>query len=139
MQPRRLNDQIAVAEQISEADVAEIARLGFRSIINNRPDGEAWGQPNSQAIAAAAAAAGLGYRHVPVVSGRMMEADVTAFRQALKDLDGPVLAYCRSGTRSAILWAFATADGSNADAIVAAAATAGYDLAPMRGQLAAKR
>jgi uncharacterized protein (TIGR01244 family) len=126
----RLNDQIAVAPQIGPEDCAAAKAEGYAFIINNRPDDEAPGQPSGAAIAAAAAAAGLGYAAIPVdASGLTME-KAQAMAQLLKDAPGPILAYCRSGTRSTNLWALGAAlNGGDAQAIVAAAANGGYDIA----------
>ncbi|EKF17604.1 TIGR01244 family sulfur transferase [Nitratireductor pacificus] len=106
MDIRRISEDYAVSPQIAVEDVAAIKAAGFRSVVCNRPDGEDAGQPPVAAIAEAAKAAGLDFRHVPVVSGAMTMDDVTAMAAALKDLPGPVFAYCRSGTRSANLYGF---------------------------------
>jgi uncharacterized protein (TIGR01244 family) len=102
-----LTPDYAVAPQIRAEDVATIAAQGFRSIMCNRPDDEEPGQPRYAEIAAAATAAGLAVVHVPVVSGRILPGDVEAFSAALRDLPGPVLAYCRSGARCQNLWMMA--------------------------------
>ncbi len=103
MTTQALSNDISVAGQITAADIPSIAAQGFRSIVCNRPDGEGWGQPAFAAIAAAAKAAGLETRHIPVVPGGFTEADVAAMRAALKELPKPMLAFCRTGTRSANL------------------------------------
>jgi sulfide:quinone oxidoreductase len=132
MDVRRLTDALSVAQQISAGDVAEIARLGFRTLINNRPDGEGPGQPGSAEIAAAAERAGLQYHYQPVVSGGLGVDDVVAFRALLTQVEGPVLAFCRTGTRCTHLWALAQAGGADPDSIIATAAQAGYDVSGMR-------
>jgi sulfide:quinone oxidoreductase len=111
MSTEALADQVSFAGQISADDVPSLAARGIRAIICNRPDGEQAGQPTFVSIAAAAKAAGLEARHIPVVPGRMTEADVVAMRAALAELPKPVLAYCRSGTRSANLFGLATSRG----------------------------
>lgn len=108
MTTQALADQVSFAAQITAADVPSLAAQGFRAIICNRPDGEQPGQPAFASIAQAAEAAGLEVRHIPVVPGRMTESDVAAMRAALVELPKPVLAYCRSGTRSANLFGLAT-------------------------------
>ena len=114
----------------------EIASLGVTTIINNRPDGEEPGQPTSDAIEAAARAAGVDYRHIPVAGGISLP-QVAAMADALAGADGPVLAFCRSGTRSAYLWAMARSRlGDDTEALVGQAEAAGYDLTPIRGFLA---
>lgn len=131
----RLTDDIAVAPQLSIEDLDAIKAAGFKAVINNRPDDEGPDQPPQASIAARAAELGLAYRFVPVVSGHFAPEDVAAFREALDDLDGPVVAFCRSGTRSSVLWALSNAGRMPADEIIAAAARAGYDLSALRGRL----
>ena len=97
----------SVSPQIAPEDVAGIAALGFRSILCNRPDGESADQTPEAVIRAEAEARGLAFGFVPVVSGRIGEADVEDFRQAIATLPAPVLAYCRSGTRCRNLWTLA--------------------------------
>lgn len=139
MKPVRLTPFLSVSSQIGEADLGALAAQGFRAVINNRPDGEAENQPSSAALAAAAERVGLAYRHVPVVSGSITDADVTTFRQALDEVAGPALAFCRSGTRSTALWALAEADHLDPDVILRIAADAGYDLAALRPRLDERR
>ncbi|HEX8124185.1 MAG TPA: TIGR01244 family sulfur transferase [Allosphingosinicella sp.] len=128
---RKLDETTFVfVRQLAVDDIDEAATLGIRLIVNNRPDGEEPGQPSSAQIESAARAAGLDYRHIPVAGGLAPE-QVEAMAQALDQ--GPVLAFCRSGTRSAYLWALARASrGVPAEESVAAAAAAGYDLGPIR-------
>lgn len=103
----RVSDDYSAAPQITAADVAEIKALGFRSIMCNRPDGEAPGQPTSADIAAEAERLGLGFAYVPVLPGGITPEDVAGFRAAIASLPAPVLSYCRSGTRSQNIWALA--------------------------------
>ncbi|PRX38146.1 sulfide:quinone oxidoreductase [Meinhardsimonia xiamenensis] len=132
MDIRKLDDRLSVAPQITPAEVTEAAALGFRAIICNRPDGEAPGQPTFEEIERAAKAAGLEARLIPVASGGLPPTQAVAeMARALDELPGPVLAFCRSGTRSTILWALAQAGRRPAAQIVAAAREAGYDIAPL--------
>jgi uncharacterized protein (TIGR01244 family) len=134
MSLRRLDETSFVADrQIVAADMPAVVAQGVRLLVNNRPDGEEPGQPSSAEIEAAARAAGLDYRHIPIAGG--FPADrVAAMADALDH--GPVLAFCRSGTRSTFLWALARAGrGAPAGESVAAAAAAGYDLYPIRAWL----
>lgn len=130
---RRVTDGLSVAPQISVADVAEAARLGFRLIINNRPDGEAPGQPTSAEIEAAARAAGLDYAYNPVVG--MPTPDKAAAQQALvAGAAGPVLAFCRSGNRSIVSWSLGEAGaGGDRGELADLARAAGYDLSAVLG------
>jgi sulfide:quinone oxidoreductase len=103
----QITEDYSVSPQIAVEDVAEIARLGFRTLMCNRPDAEDPGQPDFARIAAAAEAHGLVVSHVPVQSGGITPQDVDAFRAAMAELPRPVFAYCRSGTRSQNLWRLA--------------------------------
>jgi len=129
---RRLDETMLVAGQIRPEQVADAAAEGVTLIVNNRPDGEEAGQPAGAEIEAAAKAAGLDYRHVPVAGG-ISEEQVAAMAEALEAAEGKVLAFCRSGTRSTFLWALARASrGADGQALLAQAAAAGYDLSPLR-------
>ena len=133
---RKLDDSISVAGQISPADVAEAAAQGFTFVINNRPEEEQPGQPTGAEIAAAAQAAGLGYRAIPITHAGFSENQVAAMQEALEAAPGPVLAFCRSGTRSTLVWALARARmGDDAGTLAAKAEAAGYDLTPVRAFL----
>ncbi|MFO1339359.1 MAG: TIGR01244 family sulfur transferase [Burkholderiaceae bacterium] len=102
---RPVADDICVAPQMEPAAMAELARLGFRSVVNNRPDFEHGpDQPTSAAIEAAARAAGLEYRHLPVNGGYQSPEEIAAFAQMLAELPRPLLAFCRSGARSTNLF-----------------------------------
>ncbi|MDP1615842.1 TIGR01244 family sulfur transferase [Phenylobacterium sp.] len=131
---RQVTDQFSTSPQISEADVAEAAAQGFVLIINNRPDGEDPAQPPGAAIEAAAHAAGLDYVAIPVRGGPTHE-QVAAVREAIDQADGPVLAYCRSGTRSIVTWALGQAQAGTMepDQLVTLGAAAGYDLSGLVG------
>lgn len=134
--PNKIDESISVAPQIRPEDVPALAAAGFAHIINNRPEGEEFGQPSGAEIAEAAEAAGLGYTAIPVTPGGFSMAQVEAMAEALRSAQGPVLAYCRSGTRSCNLWALATAyKGGEPDALVAKGAGAGYDLSGIRPAL----
>lgn len=136
---RALTDALQVTAQIRPQDVAALATRGVRALINNRPDGEEPGQPTSAELAEAADAAGLAYRHLPVVSGQLEDAQALAFGQALAELPAPVLAFCRTGTRSTMLWALQAASRQDNATILARAAAAGYDLAGFAPRLDAFR
>jgi uncharacterized protein (TIGR01244 family) len=133
---RILNDSIAVAPQIAPDDVTAIKAAGYVAIVNNRPDGEEPGQPAGEAIRLAAEAAGLAYTAIPVTQAGFSHEQLDAMAQALVAAEGPVLAYCRSGTRSCNLWALAAAKaGRNPELLVLQAADAGYDLTGLRATL----
>lgn len=128
MEFKRISSRLTVSPQISASDVHAIAAAGFRSILCNRPDGEAADQPGFDQIEAAAKEAGLQVLYQPVQPSDLRDADARAFGAALQTLPGPVLAYCRSGTRSASLWALSQAKHRQASDILAATNAAGYDL-----------
>jgi uncharacterized protein (TIGR01244 family) len=130
-----LDGKIFVSGQIAPGDMAAIAGAGVTMIVNNRPDGEEPGQPAASAIEAAAKAAGLEHRYIPVAGG-FSEAQVAAMAEALEAADGAILAFCRSGTRSCFLWALARSRlGDDAATLIAKAGAAGYDLAPISAYL----
>jgi sulfide:quinone oxidoreductase len=130
MQPTPIIDSLSVAGQIAREDIAELAKQGYGTIINNRPDGEEPGQLSHEEAAAEAAKHGIEYRYIPVLTNTITRRDVVAHQNAV--LRGPqkVLAHCRSGTRSYLLWAAARAlyDGESPLKLVAQAALKGYDL-----------
>ncbi len=104
-----LSDGLAVAPQITLDEIKALADRGFRSIIVNRPDGEVADQPGFAEVEAAAKRAGLRAAYLPVTPDRISDGDAAKFAAALRELPGPVLAYCRSGARSATLWSRAMA------------------------------
>ncbi|MEM6491518.1 MAG: TIGR01244 family sulfur transferase [Pseudomonadota bacterium] len=132
---RPVTPDFAVAPQIAVDEIPAIAAAGYKTVIVNRPDGEDPGQPTMDEMRAAAEAAGMTFVEIPVVSGRFTPDAVDATRSAIETAGGPVFAYCRSGTRSVTLWALAEASTRGADAVIAAAADAGYDLSPLRPHL----
>ena len=133
---KTLDEKFSVAGQIDPADVLALAEQGITMIINNRPDDEEAGQPSTAAIAAAADAAGVSYRYIPVGSSGLSQNQVSAMAEALQAAGGPTLAFCRSGTRSTFLWALAQASaGRDAEELAARASAAGYDLSPIRPYL----
>ena len=141
MEVHQLDAAASASPQIRAEDVAALKQAGFRLIVNNRPDGEAADQPPGREIEAAAKSAGLDYAFIPVGRAPLTQLDIERLRQALDGAEGPALLYCRSGTRSATLWALAEAKaGRDVDEIVARAGDAGYDLSahrPLLEELAA--
>ena len=139
---RKVTDGVFASPQIGLDEVAEAKDLGVTLVINNRPEGESDDQIPGPEIEAAARAAGMDYLALPVTHPGVSEGQVKAQAEARAASDGPVLAYCRSGTRSTLLWALAEASrGGDPEAISASAAQAGYDIAsirPLVDMLAAK-
>lgn len=130
---RTVTESFLASPQIAVSDVAEAAKQGVTLIINNRPEDEAPDQPAGAEIEAAARDAGLDYVAIPVTHAGFSVPQVEAMRAALDGNDGKTLAFCRSGTRSTLLWALAEAhDGRDPHVIAEQAAGAGYDVAPVR-------
>lgn len=135
MELKRINDHITVSGQIEPEDVQTLKAQGFKTIINNRPDDEAPGQPSSAEIEAAAKAAGLKYVAIPLGRDGVSPDMVDKTKAALDDSEGPVFAFCRSGTRSTTLWALSQAGEKPAEEIIGEAAAAGYDMSHLAGHL----
>jgi len=129
MDLRKISGAVTVSPQITAADLEQIKAQGFRAIICNRPDGEGADQPTFDEIEQAATALGLKAAYLPIVAGRVDDADAEAFGLALRDLPGPVVAYCRTGTRSATLWALSQSDTLPIPDILGSTKAAGYDMA----------
>lgn len=130
---RKLTDTVFASPQIGLAEVAEAKAQGIALIVNNRPEDESDDQTPGAEIEAAAKAAGIAYVAIPVTHAGFSEGQVKAMAEALQGTTGPVLAYCRSGTRSTLLWALAEASrGADPEKLADQAAQAGYDLAPVR-------
>jgi uncharacterized protein (TIGR01244 family) len=135
---RQLTPDFWVSEQITLDDVDAAAAEGVTRIINNRPEGESADQTPGDAIAAAAAKHGIAYVAIPVTQAGFSQPQITAMLDAIGDAAAPgkTLAYCRSGTRSTLLWALAQSwQRENGDALTATAANAGYDLSPIRAMM----
>lgn len=135
---KKLGDDISVCAFVPPDRLAELAP-SFRTIINNRPDMEEAGQPDSAEIEAEARRLGLDYVHLPVVPGQFGDDQVVAFGKAVADSRGPVLAFCKTGRRAATLWALSQTGKRPVDDILASASAAGFDLSGIRGALSASR
>jgi uncharacterized protein (TIGR01244 family) len=129
---RKLDDRTLVSGQIAAGEVAGLAGQGVTVLVNNRPDGEEAGQPLAAEIEAAAEAAGIAYRFVPIIRG-IGPADVEAMQEAWREAEGgKLLAFCRSGTRSAFACALAhREEGASPDAVTSRLAEAGFDPGPI--------
>jgi len=130
---RRLSDSMLASPQITVDDVAAAKDAGVTLIVNNRPEGESEDQTPGAEVEAAARALGLDYLEIPVSHAGFSHPQVTKLADALDRAEGAVLAYCRSGTRSTLLWALARASmGDDPRGLAAAAEQAGYDVASVR-------
>ncbi|WP_108502461.1 bifunctional protein tyrosine phosphatase family protein/NAD(P)/FAD-dependent oxidoreductase [Paracoccus indicus] len=136
MEPRKISQWVAVSPQIAAADMPAIKAAGYRAIICNRPDGEGADQQSFEEIEAAAKAAGLEARYLPVTSGMVTDRDVADFGMALEQMQGPVLAYCRTGTRSATLWSLHEAKDRPLAQILSMTKAAGHDMSGVARRIA---
>lgn len=128
---RKLDDKTLASSQIHPADVAQLKASGVSMIVCNRPDGEDPGQPTAAEIQDAAEQAGIAFRNIPIRRG-IGPSDVEATEEAMAAADGKLLAYCRSGTRSALAWALARREqGASVEELEQAAERAGFDLRPI--------
>lgn len=135
LEVRKLDENVSAAGQLDADDIAEAARLGFKAIVNNRPDGEGGPeQPSSADNRKAAQAAGLAYHYIPVSGPALTMETVEAFRRAVEDAPGPVLAHCKSGARSVALWGLVEAchKDRGIDDVLTQLERQGYDLWQMR-------
>ena len=132
----RITANFAVASALSAADLAHIAALGFRTVINNRLDNEERSQPETALMRSATESHGLAYVHVPVSKLEIFtDPVVSAMADAIGSAPGPILAHCASGTRSAIVWAAARARSQSVDDILAVLSAAGLELGFLRDDL----
>lgn len=135
MDIKTISPFLSVSAQIQVADISAISKLGFKAIVNNRPDNESDDQPLSAALAEEAKNHDIAYHEIPVIAGKLCDSDVNAFTDAMVEIRGPVLAYCRTGTRSATLWALYAAERLDVDAILRTTNAAGFDLYALRPRL----
>ena len=123
---------ISVAGKLDRADIEALAAHGVRTIINNRPDGEDPGQLPAAEARRAAAAHGIAYHHIPMTAATLSRADVDAFQTALANSQQPVVAHCRSGTRSSLLWALTRMrEGADPFSLIAEVGKHGIDIASL--------
>lgn len=140
MLARTVSPLYSVAEQLQVADLGVLATQGFRTIINNRPDHEAEDQPESREFAAAAKSLGISYLYFPVKGSQqagefISDEHVEAFERIYRQAQGPILAFCRTGTRSIILWALMETVTLGSEPVLAAATTAGYNLTSLKDRM----
>jgi sulfide:quinone oxidoreductase len=123
---------LCAAGGLDQSDIEALAEAGVRTIVNNRPDGEDPGQLAAAEARAIAEAHGIAYHHIPVTGASLSRADVEAFAAVMATAPTPIVAHCRSGTRSALLWGLARMrDGADPVELVAAAASHGIDIAAL--------
>ena len=127
-----LGPGLSVAGRLDRPDIEALAHAGVRTIVNNRPDGEDQGQLSAAEARRLAEALGIAYHHIPITAATLSRKDVEAFAATLRDAPAPVVAHCRSGTRSTLLWALGRMrEGADPFALVAEAARHGIDIASL--------
>jgi uncharacterized protein (TIGR01244 family) len=128
-----LTDSFSVASQIAPGDIPEIAAAGFRTLINNRPDGEEPGQLASGTAEDHATSLGVAYHYLPFTAASLTTADIDAFEALMAEAQGPVIAHCRSGTRCYLIWAASQVRrGASAEDLIRQATEQGFDIAALR-------
>ena len=132
---KQLTPELSVGPQFEVDEIAELAKRGFKSIIGNRPDNEGPDQPRFEELELVARSHGLQASHIPVIPGQVGPHEVEAFRTALADLPKPIAAFCKTGTRSTMLWALVNPDGLSPEQRVQTAAEQGYDISALRPRL----
>ncbi len=135
MDLRKINDDISVASQLTLGDVVDAAKLGFRTIMANRPDGEEFGQLSMADLEAATNANGMAWVYLPVASCGITDTNIDDFTAVCEQAEKPILAFCRSGTRCCVLWALSSAPDAPADVLLTQARQAGYDLTALKARL----
>lgn len=135
---KALSPTFSASPQLTKADIALAAESGFRTIVDHRPDGEEAGQPSAAEMQALASSQGLAFAHIPVRVGAISEADIAKMVDLLGRSAGPVLGYCKSGTRAAMMWALAQNADASPQSLLASASGAGFDLASIASRLAAR-
>ena len=138
MDMKKLSPRVFVSEQITTTDIGVASAQGIKTIINNRPDNEAQGQPKTADLAAAAAELGIQFIDLPVVAGKVTNEHIEQFESIYAEVQAPVLMFCRTGGRSTALWALEEARTLDVDAVLSAAAEAGYNLSAMRTRLVSR-
>ncbi len=136
MEIKNVTTNFSVSAQINADDMPLIKSHGIRAIICNCPDGEESDQPTYADIERAAESAGIAIRYIPVVIGSISALDVITFRNALEELPGPVLGFCRSGTRAMTLWSMSEASKRSVSEILEASSAAGYDMTSVVNRIA---
>ena len=132
---RSVTPNVAFAGQVKPEDVPALKAAGYKAIVVNRPDGEEAGQPGHDQLEAAAEAAGMSFAYIPIGADGYGEDKVVEFRDVVTNFDKPVLAFCKTGNRSAHLWALAARDRLSRDEVVRMATTAGYDVSDLGERL----
>lgn len=134
----KLNNDVSVCGALEAHDFSDIAALGYKTIINMRPDDEKFGQLNAAEARAYADAAGMNYVHIPVPVNGLTEDMVDSFTKAVAENPGPYLTHCASGRRAAIVWALHAAGMEDTDHIINCCLQAGHPLQQLRPMIAGR-
>lgn len=139
IQINKIDDHISVATQLECEEIIALKEKGFKTILNNRPDNEVPNQPTSLSLEEEAKRLGLAYISLPVIGTDITDEQVNAFDTIVENADGPILAFCRTGTRCAALWALSEADKATVDSILERTKKTGYNLSWMKERLKHRR
>ncbi len=127
-----LAEGLSAAGKLDASDIDALAASGVKTIINNRPDGEDPGQLDAAEARRLAKSHGIAYHHIPMTAASLTRGDVDAFAAALASGEKPMVAHCRSGTRSTLLWSLVRMrEGADPLALISAAAENGIDIAAL--------
>jgi sulfide:quinone oxidoreductase len=135
MDVKPISDEPSLSKQLQLADIAVLAEQGYRSIICNRLDGEGDDLPRFDEIETAAATLGFTVHYLPVIPGQISDDNVANFSKAMRELPKPILAFCRTGVRSASLWTLSQADKLPVSDILSSTQAAGYDMSSVVSRL----
>ncbi|MGB0734183.1 MAG: TIGR01244 family sulfur transferase, partial [Pontibacterium sp.] len=135
MDIKELSNDLSVTSQVTHGDITQAAEKGIKTVICNRPDNEAEDQPTASELQALSESLGMKFYYLPVIPGQITDGDIKDFQQLLNQVEAPILAYCRTGTRSASLWALSQVNTYGKDSVLAAASAAGYDLSNLSARL----
>ncbi|MDX5379186.1 MAG: TIGR01244 family phosphatase [Halomonas sp.] len=139
MDIKPLDERLSVMAQPTEEDLERLAERGYRTVISNRPRGEDDAQPDPQRLRTKAEALGMSWKEVPVKPREYSQQDIDSFTRALDDAPSPIVGFCRTGMRVAHLWALSKAPHWSLSELHASAEAAGYDLSPLREDLARRQ
>ena len=128
MMLNKIIDDYVVSDQITEEDIEQLKEVGFKTIFCNRPDNEEQNQVTVKSIQDKAIESGLNFIHQPVIGGQISQNDIDQFSDYYDAAEKPIFAYCRTGTRSSMLWALSESGKRSIDEILQLTSAAGYNL-----------
>jgi uncharacterized protein (TIGR01244 family) len=128
MMLNKIIEDYVVSDQITEEDIEQLKEAGFKTIFCNRPDNEEQNQVTVKSIQDKAIESGLNFIHQPVIGGQISQNDIDQFSDYFDAAEKPIFAYCRTGTRSSMLWALSESGKRSIDEILQLTSAAGYNL-----------